>query len=404
MGSNEVGNDTVGTVARGAGRELKTYFPIGGFQFSSDSTMFAVVERGPGNTQDRVNICRLPSGEIERYVSVPLARQVSFSPDGKLIALGGQEVLWVCEVATGRRLASLERSYGTWGPALAWSASAEYLAVSLDRQIEVWNVEEVIEANSKKAAIGQGKSTGTLTPVSVLTGHEGKVESLTFHPTQESLLISTGWDNTTRLWNIFSGTEQLMVPESRPSISADGQRLATAVASGFRVVGLLAGDACRWIYRGVAAQIAHDPQGNWVAVGTGRGTRFWSLPDLRPLGKIGHGESYGVVYDLSREGLLVGNQFGMFELPVTSDGGVLKAGPSHQLLTTSRSHFGHVRSSPDGRWVASGEVGTWEPILVDRLMEPPDGIIAMLVPSLLPFLGIPNGWPSMQVTESLCGI
>ncbi|HMP77990.1 MAG TPA: protein kinase [Pirellulaceae bacterium] len=342
-------------------RELKAYHPIGGFQFSLDSTMFAVVERGPGNSADRANICRLPSGEIVRSLELPQLRQVSFSPDGKRIALGGQRSLWICEVATGKRLASIEKTFDGWGPALAWSASGEYLAASVDQQIEVWSVETLMESANHAAPVT------TVAPVSVLSGHEGKIESLIFHPTYEFLLVSSAWDNTTRIWNIFSGAEQLMVPEPHPSISADGCRLSTSTTSGFELYDLLGGDACHWLWRGKVAQVVMGEQGNWLAMGNHSGTRFWSLPGLRPLGRLGLDDSFGLAWDHSNNGLLIGNHLGLFEVPITVEREELRAGPSRQLLTTSLSNFAYVHPSPDGRWVSSNELEDWEPILLDRI-------------------------------------
>lgn len=364
MGNGQMGMTLWDLSRNSQVRELKAFNPIGGFQFSNDSTKFAIVEyHGPGNSTGRASICRLPSGEIERSIELPQLRQVSFSPDGSRIALGGQRNLVICEVATGKRLASIEKWFDGWGPALAWSTSGEYLAASVDQQIEIWSVEALIRSATPKASVP------TVAPVSVLSGHEGKVESLIFHPIHEFLLFSTGWDNTTRIWNIFSGVEQLMVPEPHPSLSADGCRLSTSTTSGFTLYDILGGDACRWLWRGNVAQVVMGQQGNWLAMGTGQGTRFWSLPSLTPLGALGNEDSFGLEWDQAKDGLLVGNNLGLFELPVSLNQGVLSLGPSRQLLTTSLSNFAHVHSSTNGRWVSANELEDWESIVFDRKTE-----------------------------------
>ncbi|HMO15527.1 MAG TPA: protein kinase [Pirellulaceae bacterium] len=342
-------------------RELKAFNPIGGFQFSHDSTKFVVVEyHGPGNPAGRASICRLPSGEIERSIELPKLLQVSFSPDGSRIALGGPSNLLICDVATGKKLASIEKWFDGWGPSLAWSASGEYLATSVDKQIEIWSVQALIKSAASKA------STTTVAPVSVLSGHEGKVDSLIFHPIHEFLLISSGWDSATRIWNIFSGVEQLMVPEPHPSLSADGSRLSTSTTSGFVLYNILGGDACRWIWRGNVAQVVIGPQGNWLSMGTAQGTRFWSLPGLTPLGALGLEDSFGLAWDQATDGLLLGNELGLFEFPVSLSQGVLSLGASRQLLTTSLSNFCQLNSSINGRWISANELEDWEAILLDR--------------------------------------
>ncbi len=345
-------------------RDMQAYYIVGGQSFSADSKWLAVVERTPAGADDNVNIYHLPSGELHRTLTLPKARQVAFSSDSRQIIVAGTDQLWICEVESGTKTAEVRQTFGGWGPAIAWSPSGELIAVSNANQVEMWYVSDLVKGHP--ASSSPAPKT-VPTPFCTLIGHEALVDRLMFHPLHEHLLISSSWDNTTRFWNVFSGFEQLMVPQSRPSISADGRRIALTTATSAEICDFLPGDACRWIWRGNAEQLVFEPQNAWLAIGTNRGTKFWSIPSLAPIGSIGENESYGLAWDESKSGLLVGNSLGLFEIPVNGNQeSLLQMGPSRQILTTSVSNFCQVNSSGNGRWVSAGEMEDWSPLVLDR--------------------------------------
>jgi WD40 repeat protein len=109
----------------------------------------------------------------------------------------------------------------------AYSPDNKFLAFGNPGGISVWDVEN-------------------LKLVSSLTGHEssgadgwmGKIRSLTFSP-QSDLLVSVGWDETIRLWNIQTGQElrRLNVCCSA-TFTPDGRFLITAGDGVIRVWGI----------------------------------------------------------------------------------------------------------------------------------------------------------------------
>jgi serine/threonine protein kinase/tetratricopeptide (TPR) repeat protein len=363
--------------------ELNAGFLIRGTQFSRDSAQLAIVESHNGSW-DRVNVYRLPEARIESSFQISNARTVSLAGNGKFIAVGGSSSLRLYEIATGERIADIPLDSHQHGSAISWSASENLLAVANNNQIQIWNFQQIWDAylqQKKLMKVNDGAvTTPKHLPIKVLSGHESFVEKLHFHPTHESLLVSTSWDNTVRFWNVLTGSQQLMIPDSRPNLSSDGRKISISTAQGVDIYHTEGMDACRWIYGGIAQQIAFDPQTQWVGLGTDDGTRFWSLPGLQPIGQMGTGAALGLAWDSANNGLLVGNSHGVFEVPVAlrsmstesadSDASepksVLRLGPSMQLMASSVSDFRAVLADADGRWLVAGEANDWEPILLDR--------------------------------------
>eukprot|EP00051_Salpingoeca_urceolata_P015317 m.198012 g.198012 ORF g.198012 m.198012 type:complete len:909 (+) comp18362_c0_seq2:64-2790(+) len=92
--------------------------------------------------------------------------------------------------------------------------------------------------------------TGKL--LEIITGHEGPISALSFHPTK-SLLASTSWDKTLRMWDVFGA-------KSHPDVLSHG---SDAVALSFR------------------------PDGEEVAVSTLDGQlSFWDASTGRQVGSI----------------------------------------------------------------------------------------------------------------------
>jgi WD40 repeat protein len=112
---------------------------------------------------------------------------VAFSPDGRLLASGDMSgVVKIWDVATEKELASqattADKVYTNPVEALAFSANGQTLAVACDRVVELWDV-----------------PTGQR--VVCLEGHQGKVQCLAFAP-DDTRLASGSHDRTVRLWDV----------------------------------------------------------------------------------------------------------------------------------------------------------------------------------------------------------
>jgi WD40 repeat protein len=116
-----------------------------------------------------------------------LAKPIKFSPDGRRLALGGEEGLTtIWETETGKKLAQLQ--FASPIMAMAFSPDGARLAAGCaDRTVVI-------------APLTDG-------PKQVLRGHEGPVTAVAFRPDGALLLTACRNDGTARLWNLTEGKE-----------------------------------------------------------------------------------------------------------------------------------------------------------------------------------------------------
>jgi WD40 repeat protein len=139
---------------------------------------------------------------------------VAISPDGKLLAYGGQSgVLRLCDLTAGKVLRQFPRqpfavlavAFSPDGKTLASGGSFE------DTDVHLWDV-----------ATGRERRR--------LTGHERGVSALAFSP-DRSTLASGGYDGTVRLWDLASGKGRILRRHRETilgvAFSRDGKLLAS---------------------------------------------------------------------------------------------------------------------------------------------------------------------------------
>ena len=297
------------------------------------------------------------------------------SPDGRQVALAyhGTNLVEVLDLARGQIAARLPQP--GFVQALRWHPTQALLATACaDYDVHLWD----LRARQERLAF---------------KGHQNTPSSLAFHPTEE-LLVSSGWDGTTRLWDLRTGRDRLTLPESGDHLqfSADGRRLAMVEhnTAHLLVYETVADAVCRTIPLPISrmdpwiADVAFDPHGRWVAGADARGALVCDVARGVPLGLLGLGRVFGVLFEPDGRHLLTAGDAGLLRWPLAEqDLGQLNYGAPVSLGETNQpidsvcpvagglawTHFGHVHIQRDGVEIARLEASEQ----LGPLMASPDG-------------------------------
>ncbi len=241
---------------------------------------------------------------------------LSFSPDGKLLAVGGAMDIHLYETGHWDLVGTL---HGHTGPVtgVAFSYDGARLASSSwDETVRIWDVHErgllrtiggyqawvrAVDFSPDGKLVASGSLEhrlrwGVVLLSDSVTGraamtklaHEGYVRAVAFSP-DGSLLASGSDDRTVKIWEVRSGTEVSTLPRQHGSINAvafspTGTVLFTAAWGAVGVwstetwhkVGALAGHS-----RGVRS-LAVGPDGEFIATGDDEGVvRIWEAGSLQ---------------------------------------------------------------------------------------------------------------------------
>ncbi|MBW2701559.1 MAG: protein kinase, partial [Deltaproteobacteria bacterium] len=203
---------------------------------------------------------------------------VASNKDQSLLAIGCRDGL-VMLVDT--RTHSVERLRGSegWVAGLAFSPDGKRLAVAgQDKIIQIWSVAE-------------GR------PIRQLIGHERPIWDLAYHPSGK-WLASAGKDASLRVWDLTSGKEHLRITDHgvvlmAVAYSADGSMLAAGGREG--MVGVWRATDGEPLFRfeghqGTCMDVAFSPDGRWLAsAGRDHSVRLWPLVEgPKPRVLVGH--------------------------------------------------------------------------------------------------------------------
>jgi WD40 repeat protein len=247
----------------------------------------------------------LPAGALVRMGTVRLrhdhpVQTVTFAPDGKTLASGGNDYrvcLW--DVTTGRLIREFARSSeraGAYADArlvhsLAFSPEGKTLAASIgDHSVVVWE-------------------TATGKELRKIQGHEGPISALAFSP-DGKLLVTGGHDQAIHFWDLTTGKSVRDLAAEEPVASLvfaeNGRTLVSGSAYGsLRVWQISNGKELRQIeaHRGAINGLVLGPDGKTVAsCGQDKLVRVWNLaqeanPNFTPYAWLGvpWGQNRGLV-------------------------------------------------------------------------------------------------------------
>ena len=256
---------------------------------------------------------------------------ISFSPDSRTLASAGYDygAIYLWDVATGKKRNITVTGHTDTVITASFSPDSKTLASGgEDETVRLWDVE-------------------TRTQIGTLSGHAGRVTSVSFSPVRDSdMLASGGWGGTVRLWDVEKQQE----------------------------IGTLTGHPASVI------SVVFSPNGKRLASVDGRPyegeARLWDVEKQQEIATLpapgAYWEVRGVSFSLDSEILVGACNDGVVRLWDADDGTEINAlrGPSNYVLSVSFSPDGSVLaaagSGDAGGAVYLWDVATWEEIAVIR--------------------------------------
>lgn len=254
------------------------------FDFLPDSKSIVI-----GMKQELQTIA-LSTGQVSKTTKLDLSPGclATCPTAGNLIAVCPQSAakLRIVELATGRAIAS-------WN-----DLAAELVAVA-------WHPDGVhLAASSLDGNLYLFDRKSRASPLS-LRGHLLEARELAFSP-DGALLVSRGWDGTTRFWDPVDGHELLRVRgASFLQFDRAGQRLTYRGYNSKRlgIWELADRSICRVLHgtRGQAMQryagVSFSPDSQLLAASAGEGVCLWDPPSGQLLGRLDTGITTDVLFD-----------------------------------------------------------------------------------------------------------
>jgi WD40 repeat protein len=273
---------------------------------------------------------------------------VTFSPNGKLIATGGETgevILW--EVTSRHALRRLRAHNGTVKAMLFRAGGDELVTVGFDKMVKIWEVRTGREIKA------------------VIMGQDTFIDKVEILPTGASF-VTSGFSIIT-LWDIASGTPLGQYRgDSDFSISPDGKQLATISDNKPQIIEIATSRRATLTDK-VASIVRFSPRGHYLVThGTDDILRLWNTETKKEVKKVTAREFYGdsALFSLDERKVVLfdktmGYNFFIWDI---SSGKVTKPLPDDQ-------HVYAAAFSPDGSIIAlGGERGAllWD-VSADRI-------------------------------------
>jgi WD40 repeat protein len=300
---------------------------------------------GPAVTESALPLKAPSIPEIQPDVAVvsPVT-SAKFSPDGKLLALGGYRQVRLIDPASGNVIATLS-GHANYVRSLAFSPDGKLLAAAggspqLEGEIKIWDLQ------SRQV-------------LKTLTGHKDCIYSIAWSP-DGKLIASGSYDKMVKLWDVAAGREVNNLQDHIDAVfavafSPDGRRLASAsqdrtvkiwnVATGKRLYTL--SDALDGL-----TGIAFSPSGDQVAAaGYDKTIYVWQLA-----ADDGH-LVQSLIADEDSLLALAWSPDGKTIVTASADGSIRFRDPKLDLVGVIDNQPDWVEAldiSPDGKWLAAG--------------------------------------------------
>ena len=200
-------------------------------------------------------------------------RSVAFSPNGQLVASGGDDnAIRLWDVATGE-VSQVLRDHGNAVHSVAFSPDGKFVLSGgqekNDNQVRLWNLAGYQEVRVLHAT--------------VLAGHDDAVLSARFSPDGRQI-VTASRDRTASLWDVDSGDRVRQFEEGHEFLATsavffpDGRRLATGAGdNSVRIWDVALGTQLAALTpTGRLGTLAVSPDGDWIVTGSpGTDAKVW---------------------------------------------------------------------------------------------------------------------------------
>jgi WD40 repeat protein len=289
-----------------------------------------------------------PAGLPDIRPAVPVVSPVAslkFSPDGKLLAVGGYREMRLIDPSTGKEVATLS-GHADYVRSIAFSPNGKMLAAGggppqRSGEIKIWDLQ-------------------SHQLLQTMQGHKDCIYSIAWSPDGKSI-ASGSYDKMVKLWDVSSGKELKNLQDHIDAVfavafSPDGKHLASAsqdrtvkiwdVATGNRLYTL--GDALDGLNG-----IAYSPSGDQVsAAGYDKTIYIWTVGETEGALK------QSLIADEESILALVWSPDGQNIITASSDGSIrfrdARTLDPLRVIDHQPEWVQALAISPDGRWLAAG--------------------------------------------------
>jgi WD40 repeat protein len=316
------------------------------FDHSSDGLVLALAL-----TDGTVLLVEAASGRELGRLKIGLAPvRVGINPQGSKLAvtLEGRHEVQVRDIATGELHWNASVPVGLSG--LAWHPDGTLLAAGCLFDVHLWNVQ-----------------TGR--PHAVSKGHHNAGVDVVFSP-RGNLLMSSAWDDTTHIWNPWTGRQLLSFPAAVGWFNVDGTRFASRTATMLSLWEVASASEYRTLPSRPGASmygLSFSEDGRWLAAAAADGIRIWDLERDKECAFVAAKETYAAIFHPKQRELITSSSAGLLSWPLQIEAEVLKVGDPRKI--SSVEPFALAALDQNGRILV---VGTRRGGVIRNLERPSD--------------------------------